>query len=1516
MTHNFRVLLIGEHLDQAFVATALGKMTSVTYSSGVWDFTIVTAPVAGVDYFIDTQVDGGITRSWAWPLTDNTIAVQSDQDATPTNPGGTNGTRSNVLVLSTDTIDDLYQRIWHELLHTVPGIVSVDLMNHTLSFSTWLSTNGITLSYYPTPAGMNDPLVNLLTWNRYLTTLARVVYSPPVANFTVSASTIVLHQSIKATDTSTGVPTSWKWELGNGVVTTLQNLPWYYYFAAGTYTLKLTVTNANGSSSKTQTITVNPEYASPSPVLPKYTHNINTNSNNYVYGVQFDEGAEGGTFHDTTPTNEGVAYDGRTESVDTELLEYTGNAPSPTFTHNIAYVRDGEWLKYTVTVNTAGNYNFEYCYASPAVGRSLFIYVDDVLKQTCVLPSTGSFTEWSVYKSKYINQPALNLTAGTHVIKILFAGESQNMLWFNFEYEAAQPVVLTPVAAFSSDVTTGTKPTPVMFTDKSSNNPTSWLWNFGDGMTSSVRNPNHIYETSGIYTVALTATNAVGSDTEVKVSYIIIKEPVVSTVTKPEAMISWDSTTAEVGKTTIFVDHSQNSPTSWLWNFGDGQTSTLRNPTHAYASANTYVVSLTATNAAGSDTYTQNVGISLPVIPTGGEPSPSFKSNPIAGKYTVPVIINFVDTSTADPSTPITSWLWDFGDDHTSTEQNPTHGYITAGTYTVSLTVTNSVASKTYAVYEGYTISTVSEPTEPVVITEPIAACSVNLSSMTVPCVATFTDHSTGTPTSWLWNFDDGSVSTDQNPTHTFVNAGVYSVRLTVANAFGHSYITKTLNLVEAVDGKPKPYFTCSPASGEIDVGTTVQFFDSTPETLDAPNLRWQWFFGDEGYSEEKNPVHKFTKTGTFTVRLMVTNKNGFNSYSIQDCFVVNEVYTAEPIHAAFRAFPSSGNLPLTVTFINDSTGPYEFCDWDFGDGGTSNKINGKHTYVGDEAKDYTVTLTVTTLDGRTSTETIFNCIEASAPLVPSSTPTVDFEVDATGCDITQQLQFTNLSYGGDITSLTWHFGLDNLTSNTQDPKFRYYSPGIYTVRLDVTIGGVVYSHEKKNYIYVTPEVTEPPTAGFTSDTTTGVAPVMINFTDTSEHYPCSWIWNFGDGTYSIMKNPSHQYTDGGLYTVTLTTKNKMGVDQIIKTDYIEVLSTSVVNYCYTGEYEHNYGLLMTRIDTSKESHNQTYRPNAIRCNYGTYEVSIAKLTAAQSEDSQVGLTFNANEVLRIDSNKNLTGLPISGYGVYLDYRYNTIIVKRFGNNTEPVELNEFVIDPLSINKFYTLKVERLVDGYIKVYLNDENIGNVYDTTYTNDGCSGIIIYSKNNGEEFAFDDYVVDKMSYIHTLNSSVYMGGVSHGGKFNEINMVENKFIAGSQFPLGKYYGEVCARANWDAEIIVDYKNFTRDRPITYETYDNLNDVTELKKTHIELGTNKSTYNMKIDLDSTNDRGCVCGIVVRENDTAYKRNYKPVVVVEYIALAPVASNANENMFPQDVAMMCYTKPSTYQKLENKRVW
>lgn len=213
----------------------------------------------------------------------------------------------------------------------------------------------------------------------------------------------------------------------------------------------------------------------------------------------------------------------------------------------------------------------------------------------------------------------------------------------------------------------------VQFTDTSTGSPTSWQWSFGDGETSTSRNPAHTFSIAGAYTVKLTVANASGSKNVSKT---------ITVVSGLAASFTYSPSSPLAGQAVQFTDTSTGAPTAWQWNFGDGSTSTARNPSHVFDGTATYTVTLRVSNNSGSKSTTRMINV-LPAstLIVSFTYSPS---SPNPGQA-----VQFTDTSTGAP----TSWQWDFGDGATGNVRNPSHVFSTAASYTVTLTLRNDTDS-------------------------------------------------------------------------------------------------------------------------------------------------------------------------------------------------------------------------------------------------------------------------------------------------------------------------------------------------------------------------------------------------------------------------------------------------------------------------------------------------------------------------------------------------------------------------------------------------------------------------------------------------------------------------------------------------------------------------------------------------------------------------------------------------------------------------------------------------------
>lgn len=414
----------------------------------------------------------------------------------------------------------------------------------------------------------------------------------------------------------------------------------------------------------------------------------------------------------------------------------------------------------------------------------------------------------------------------------------------------------TPLAGFSTDVTTGIRPLDVHFTDRSTGNITSHEWNFGDGTGSYETNPTHVFETTGIYDVSLTVTGPGGSDEHTQSNLITVIEP------PPVAAYSSDVAEGFRPLNVRFQDESTGNITSRLWDFGDASTSTEQNPIHLYERSGVFDVTLFVTGQGGTDTLRKEAAITVTEAP----PVAQFLATPQKGNR--PMAVTFTDSSSGQ----IDSWLWNFGDSSISVEQHPRHVYQRTDTFSVSLTVTGPGGSDSLLKQDHIIVKEQG----------PVAEFEANTTQGLFPMTVSFTDLSTGVVDSWEWNFGDDSVSTVQHPIHTYQTADSFSVRLSVQGPGGSDMrIRENFIVVKA----PPPVANFYADSTQGNAPLQVNFTDASEGLVTA----WLWDFGDGQTSTEQNPVHVYLYADTFTVKLKVFGPGGTDGETRENFIRVEE---------------------------------------------------------------------------------------------------------------------------------------------------------------------------------------------------------------------------------------------------------------------------------------------------------------------------------------------------------------------------------------------------------------------------------------------------------------------------------------------------------------------------------------------------------------------------------------------------------------------------------------------------
>ena len=501
----------------------------------------------------------------------------------------------------------------------------------------------------------------------------------PSANFTANTTNGHSPLNVHFTDKSTGNPTSWNWDFGDGSISTDKN-PNHTFSTVGAYTIKLTATNEDGSSSLTRTnyitawnttsvmssnngiafyvandagvkydiangvnqqgdyqqIHVNNSYyisrggGGMNPIQistdPTNKHGTITTANNQsgTFWVVFSGGishmddcilmlAVNGTIPDNFAfhvTANGYTYDLPAPALSNPVTSTLTNVQyvtgvNETFTKDDFIYGPQSWkptntVNYPIYQGQDPNNQFSLMFIDLDVGAFGTNAYPGVTNGSIEVNYSFSNLESFASFGAYGWFSACNWGTGIPM--------ASNIAQGGYNVQGITPV--TPVANFTTNTTTGLNPASVQFTDTSSNTPNSWLWDFGDGTTSTDQNPTHVYSTPGTYTVTLIATNNAGSGKLTLTNYITVNYPA------PIAGFTANTTKGTAPIKVKFTDSSTGNVSGYIWNFGDGTTSTDQNPTHTYKNPGNYTVKLTVTNHGGSSTVTSLITVQNHVLPT------------------------------------------------------------------------------------------------------------------------------------------------------------------------------------------------------------------------------------------------------------------------------------------------------------------------------------------------------------------------------------------------------------------------------------------------------------------------------------------------------------------------------------------------------------------------------------------------------------------------------------------------------------------------------------------------------------------------------------------------------------------------------------------------------------------------------------------------------------------------------------------------------------------------------------
>jgi len=683
-----------------------------------------------------------------------------------------------------------------------------------------------------------------------------------------------------------------------------------------------------------------------------------------------------------------------------------------------------------------------------------------------------------------------------------------------------------PAINISAARTVGCAPLQVDFTSvltPGDGTITGALWNFGDGNTqSSTGAATNIYQFPGTYTVSLTATNSFGCINTWKVPDMVTVYPALV------PSFNVDSTAiCSLAQPVIFHNTSTgDGALSYIWTFGDGDSSALTNPAHLYAAKGTYSISLTVSN-----TYGCASSITKPAFVNAANYSADFTT---AASYCPGNTIVFINKSSPAPST---TPIWSFGDGGSGIGITYGHSYATSGSYTIRMY--ENFGSCPDSVIK--TINVLAAPDIKPFIMNKGTSCSS-------PMVVNFSDTSAGA-TNWHWNFtgNPGDTSNLQNPTFTYLTNNLFSPTLTITNTNGcSSTISKTFNTALPTATIHKDTVLIPSAVYCADVQAT--FTAVSEDTL----ATYFWTFGDGTTSTSPNPVHVYSTPGTYIINLSFTTIHGCAG----GAFPSDTIIVYPKPHAIFTAADS---LPCTAnqleTFINLDDSAFQF-KWFYGDGQSDINNNIYHTHLYNAEGSYNMTLVASSPGCKSDTSTITRYVK--------TTPIPSLSVVNT-CDSDRlNVALTVIPSGGD--KYVWNFG-DGSPSETETvyvpTKIHHYPKGgVYTASVQVTFGACVQNTGPVP-VYVLSK--QKPVLSSTRDTicASSTLPVKISGLDTNyqrksvngNSYYKTYKWQYNDGSFNTTGNTGFKNSYSGSVSGLVAGKDSIRV--IIQSDFFGCYDTS-----------------------------------------------------------------------------------------------------------------------------------------------------------------------------------------------------------------------------------------------------------------------------------------------------------------------------------------------------------------------
>ena len=767
-------------------------------------------------------------------------------------------------------------------------------------------------------------------------------------------------------------------------------------------------------------------------------------------------------------------------------------------------------------------------------------------------PLTVKFTDQSKYATSWawdfngdgiIDSTAQNptytyafSTPGNYTVTLT----AYNVLGNSTINSSIQLAVVPPVANFTSDQKIGYAPLYVRFKDQSKF-VTSWAWDFnGDGIVDSTeQNPLYIYNTSGKYSVKLTATGPGGSSSITKTSYVTVNG------WKPEDF-KYKYRAYVAGSTTDLTDYQVKL--------------VIHNTTGTNSGANIYLPNISQSNYndirfALADGTQLNYWMETPVGSNGTVFWVKVPFIPQGNNTPVAIDIYYGNSTIGSATNGEATFL--LFDDFDGTTLDTSKWQVTSGTPILndSNFILNSANLQSYLQFTNnaalclygnlwYSGAYIGFGTGSSFVNTAVIRATSSIAEL---WVSTPSSGSSGAGTSMVndyqrmemkWTNSKVSLKVGDNTEKTHSKIPYDTLPLTLRagsyNPLAWLYIRQLVDIEPTIYPVLIADFISDKLTG--DAPLTVKFTDLSAGEIDS----WAWDFNDDGTidSTEQNPTYTYQAPGNYNVNLIVSKGNSSDTVSKTEYLIVNPATL--PV-ADFSVDKTSGDAPLTVQFTDLSTGSIPMTwAWDFNGDGVVDSTEQNPTYTYNTHGNYTVSLTVTNAAGN-STKTMTN-ITVIAP----DPPVADFSADKTSGDAALTVNFTDQSNGA-IASWAWDFNGDGIIDSTeQNPTYTYNTHGNYTVTLTVanimgtstktenitaTNGIDLIVNSVSPSIYIHDKIAVTITNNGTEDAPVSMATIVVDGASTTVNVPALAA---GNSTTLIIPDPVYR-SAGDIVPITVT---------------------------------------------------------------------------------------------------------------------------------------------------------------------------------------------------------------------------------------------------------------------------------------------------------------------------------------------------------------------------------------------